>query len=71
MLDGMSPKDFKQSLNDFEEERKILCFNILRLFGDLIKALQMSSIIEAILHNRFNRGIVAAGGLTSSSINLY
>ncbi|KAL4437605.1 hypothetical protein ABPG74_017843 [Tetrahymena malaccensis] len=71
MLNNMTPKEFCQAILQITEERKNYSLNIIRIVGDLIVAVQRNNIPEFLLHTRFNRGLVAFGGLSSSLISFY
>ncbi|CAD8137250.1 unnamed protein product [Paramecium octaurelia] len=68
---GMTNGEFLEQLKSFSNERYQYGLLILRIIGDLACAMQKAQIPEKILHTRFNRGLVACGGLLSSSIQIY
>ncbi|CAD8056536.1 unnamed protein product [Paramecium sonneborni] len=68
---GMTNGEFLAQLKQFSKERYQYVLLILRIIGDMACAMQKSQIPEKILHTRFNRGLVACGGLLSSSIQIY
>ncbi|CAD8144470.1 unnamed protein product [Paramecium pentaurelia] len=68
---GMTNGDFLEQLKSFSNERYQYGLLILRIIGDLACAMQKAQIPEKILHTRFNRGLVACGGLLSSIIQIY
>ncbi|CAK58457.1 unnamed protein product (macronuclear) [Paramecium tetraurelia] len=68
---GMTNGDFLEQLKSFSKERYQYGLLILRIIGDLACAMQKAQIPEKILHTRFNRGLVACGGMLSSIIQIY
>ena len=67
----MTPKDFCVKIFSIEEDRKYNILNLCRLSGELINCLDRAKIPEIILNTKFNRGLVALGGLSAAGISIY
>ncbi|CAD8053403.1 unnamed protein product [Paramecium sonneborni] len=68
---GMTNQEFISQIRALTKERYQFGFLILRIIGDLACAMQKAQIPEKLLNTRFNRGLVALGGLMSSAIQIY
>ena len=53
------------------EERKIYIHNLVRVLAEIMLSMDRAKIPEMLINTKFNKGLLALAGLTSSGLMVY
>eukprot|EP01017_Pseudomicrothorax_dubius_P003326 TRINITY_DN10449_c0_g2_i1.p1 TRINITY_DN10449_c0_g2~~TRINITY_DN10449_c0_g2_i1.p1 ORF type:complete len:256 (-),score=33.46 TRINITY_DN10449_c0_g2_i1:35-802(-) len=70
MVSEASPQEIMRTLERISDDRRLIMYNLIRNFGDLMVATREVKLDKLILRTKFNNGIIGIFGMISSIIAL-